>query len=84
MSTPHSGRKNQPKRIRASIKKDAMNPADFLKYDFRFACEECSHFDGENRRCTLGYNVAPHLKAQQHHDFELSGRMALCRFHEID
>jgi hypothetical protein len=72
------------KRIRASIKKDAMNASDHLKYDFRFACEDCSHFASEQQRCTLGYNSVPHRKAQQQHDFELSGRMALCRFHEID
>jgi hypothetical protein len=73
-----------PKRIRASIKKDVVNPHDYLNYDIRSACEECSHFAAEKVQCTLGFNVAPHLKAQQTHEMELSGRMALCRFHEID
>jgi hypothetical protein len=72
------------KRIYASIKKDVVNPHDYLNYDIRSACEDCSHFIAEKVQCTLGYNVAPHLKAQQHKDMELSGRMAQCRFHEID
>lgn len=72
------------KRIYASIKKDVVNPADYLKYDIRSACEECSHFSSAQSQCTLGYNVAPHLKARQIQDMGLSGRMAQCRFHEID
>ncbi|MBK9323365.1 MAG: hypothetical protein IPM97_10550 [Bdellovibrionaceae bacterium] len=79
-----SNRKYAQKRIYASIKKDVVNPRDYLKYDIRSACEDCSHFASETTCCTLGYNVAPHLKAQQKHDMELSGRMAQCRFHEID
>jgi hypothetical protein len=77
-------KKFQPKRLHPSIKKERMNPSDYLNYDFRFACEECSHFDTSEERCTLGYQSSHHRKAQQAHDFELSGRMALCRFHEID
>lgn len=79
-----SPKKFQPKRLHPSIKKEVMNPGDYLNYDFRFACEECSHFDVAGERCTLGYQSSHHRKAQQTHDFELSGRMALCRFHEID
>ena len=84
MSVTNSAKKNQAKRIRATIKKDVMSASDYLKYDFRFACEECSHFASESGACTIGYNTAPHRKAQQQHDFELGGRMAQCRFHEID
>lgn len=73
-----------PKRISASMKKDVVNPYDYLTFDIRSACEECSHFNSVNERCTLGFNSAPHRKLQQTHDMELSGRMAQCRFHEID
>jgi hypothetical protein len=82
-----SGKPNgkfQPKRIHPSIKKDGVNPSDFLKYDFRSACEDCSHFDSLKILCTLGYNTAPHLKTQQLHDYETSGKIAQCRFLEID
>lgn len=84
MSRDESNRKFQPKRIRPSIKKDGVAPGDYLKYDFRSACEDCSHFDSLNISCTLGYNTAPHLRARQQHDYELSGMIAQCRFLEID
>lgn len=84
MSSSRSPGKNQLKRIRSSIKKDAVNPTDYLKYDFRTSCEDCSHFDSKTSSCTLGYNTAPHRKAQQIKDYELSGVIAQCRFLEID
>lgn len=77
------GKKSQP-RLRASIKKDSVHPSDYLKYDLRFACEDCSHFDGAKVVCTIGYNPANHLKAVQTHQYQLSGNMAFCRFLEID
>lgn len=73
-----------PKRLRTSIRHDAMNPSDYLKYDFRFACEECAHFDSETGNCTLGYNSKWHRREYQKKSYELSGKMALCRFMEID
>lgn len=84
MSGNESHGKNQSKRIRPSIKKDAVAPGDYLKYDFRSACEDCSHFDSIEETCTLGYKTAPHRRAQQQHDYELSGMIAQCRFLEID
>lgn len=77
------GKKSQP-RLHASIKKDSVHPSDYLKYDFRFACEDCSHFDGDKIVCTIGYNPANHLKEVQTHQYQLSGNMAFCRFLEID
>lgn len=84
MSSGKSGAKFHPKRIRPSIKKDAINPRDYLHYDFRTSCEDCSHFDSKNESCTLGYNTTPHRKAQQQHDYNLTGMIAQCRFIEID
>lgn len=73
-----------PKRLRTSIRFDAVNPSDYMKYDFRFACEDCTHFNVENENCTLGYNSFWHRKDFQKKSYELSGKMALCRFLEID
>lgn len=73
-----------PKRITQSIKKDAVHPTDFRKYVFLSACDDCSHFDTAKEECTFGYRVAPHRRAQQIKDYEMSGKMALCRFLEID
>jgi hypothetical protein len=84
MSSGISHGKFQPKRIRPSIKKDGINPRDYLKYDFRTSCEDCSHFYSQRGLCTLGYNTVPHRKAQQQKDYELSGMIAQCRFIEID
>lgn len=78
------GKKKSPPRLRAAIKKDAVNPTDFLKYDFRFACEDCSHFDPEKTACTIGYDPSHHLKKTQTHQYLLAGNMAFCRFLEID
>ncbi len=73
-----------PKRLRQTIRFDAMNPSDYLKYEFRFACEDCAHFDAVSEKCTLGYNSQWHRKDFQKKSYELSGKMALCRFLEID
>lgn len=71
-------------RLQASIKKDAVHPSDYLRYDTRFSCEDCSHFDGLRIVCTLGYHPEHHLKAVQTRQYELAGNMAFCRFLEID
>jgi hypothetical protein len=73
-----------PKRLRTSIRFDAVNPGDYLKYDFRSACEDCTHFDRDAEICTLGYESKWHRRDFQIKSFELSGKMALCRFLEID
>lgn len=80
---PKGKNKSQP-RLTPSIKKDVVNPHDFMKYDTRFSCEDCSHFDGDKILCTIGYNPQHHLKAVQNHQYELAGNMAFCRFLEID
>lgn len=73
-----------PKRIRPSIKKDRIHPADYLKYNFPTSCEDCTHFNIETDQCTLGYESKWHKKSAQQHDYILSGKIALCRFMEID
>jgi hypothetical protein len=73
-----------PKRLRPSIKRDKIHPADFLQYRLPWACEDCTHFDASRESCTLGYNTVHHRRVQQMKDYEISGSMALCRFQEID
>ena len=73
-----------PKRLTASIKKDTVNPADWLRYDFRSACEDCTHFCLTDFSCTLGYHTSHHREEKQQSDYILSGRIAQCRFLEID
>ncbi len=73
-----------PVKLYPSIKKDVVNPSDFLKYDFRYACEHCSHFNFEKKSCSLGYIVKNHLQEELLKMYFLSGKMSFCRFHEID
>ncbi len=76
-------KKSQP-RLRPSMRKEAIHPADYNRYRFPYACEDCSHFASLTTTCTLGLNPTPHLASTQKKTYELSGHMALCRFQEID
>lgn len=73
-----------PKRLNRSIKTDAIDASDYMKFETRFACEDCAHFDSAGELCTIGYQPAPHRRAEQERTYNLSGRVALCRFLEID
>lgn len=74
----------QPPRLAPSIKMDSVDPTDYLRYEVLSSCEDCSHFDGAAEQCTLGYASGPHRKAEQERTYRLGGRIAFCRFHEID
>lgn len=73
-----------PKKIRTSIRRDAMHPGDYLNFQFRFACEDCTHFKASDASCTMGYGTKWHRRDFQTEEYERTGRMALCRFLEID
>jgi ribosomal protein L32 len=73
-----------PKRIGSSIKKDVIQASDYLKYNLPMSCEECSHFKSSHETCTLGLPTEHHLKRNQEKSYLLSGKIALCRFQEID
>ncbi len=77
------GMKSQP-RLHASIKKDRIKPSDYLHFEHRFSCEDCSHFASDKNLCTIGYDTSHHLKSVQMHQYKLAGNVALCRFLEID
>ena len=78
------GPRHSPKRLRPSIKKDPLKASDYNHYKLPWSCDDCTHFDSEQERCTLGYQALNHRRTQQQHDFELGGHFALCRFQEID
>lgn len=81
---PLSGRKPRtPKRVGSSIKKDAIHPSDWLKYPMAWSCEDCVHFAPQKTECTLGFNPIHHLRETQIRSYELSGKIAFCRFQEI-
>lgn len=71
-------------RIKKSIKLDKVSASDFNKYNLVFCCEQCTHFGGVDKSCSIGYKTEPHLRDQQIKRFEILGAMAFCRFCEID
>jgi len=73
-----------PKFPRSSIKRDYISPQDYNFYQIRFSCEDCSHFSKKSDSCTLGYHSRWHKKSFQQSEYERTGKMALCRFIEID
>ncbi len=38
---------------------DATLLAQAAEFAFRFACEDCAHFDAARERCSLAYPAAP-------------------------
>lgn len=71
-------------KLRMEVKKDPVKAKDFEKLNIMHCCEQCSHFDGDRIVCTIGYNADNHLKQTNLKSFETSGRMAFCRYQEID
>jgi hypothetical protein len=69
---------------RRSLILDPVHPADFQRLPFTYACEQCSHFDEISETCTIGYEASKHRQALQLRLYERTGRMAFCRFMEID
>jgi hypothetical protein len=76
--------KKTPKKVRQSIKLDPVNPTDFLTYSFTHSCESCSHWNQDNGLCTLGYKNDVHRLEANLKCYEINGKMAFCRFLEID
>lgn len=72
---------------RGSIKRDKISARDFNKLILPWSCEDCVHFsnlEGDQKFCSIGYQVAHHLREFQLKEYNLGGHMALCRFQEID
>ena len=70
--------------FRRSIILDPVHAADFNGLNLVYACEQCSYFAPESKSCAMGFRTEPHLKANQEALYNRTGRMAICRFQEID
>jgi len=44
---------------------------EVARYDFRFACDDCAHFDARGARCSMGYPAAPRRDALEDAELEL-------------
>ena len=42
---------------------DARLRAEAARFAFRFACEDCVHFEADGERCSLAYPAAPRRAA---------------------
>jgi len=42
---------------------DARLLDEARSFAFRFACDDCAHFDERRERCSLGYPAAPRRQA---------------------
>lgn len=71
-------------RLKRSIKKEAIAPADYLKYKIPLSCEDCSHFSFIHEKCTLGNATKAHRREAQTQSYIQSGKVAFCRLLEID
>jgi hypothetical protein len=47
------------------------------RFAFRFACDDCVHFDAAANRCSLGYPPAPRREALQ------DAQLTLCKTFEL-
>lgn len=70
--------------VRRSLILDPIHPRDYRELDVIFYCEQCSHFDPSSQSCTIGYDASKHLKKVQEQNYQLYGKVAFCRFCEID
>lgn len=84
MSTPADAIKKTPRRLRKSLILDGIRPQDLRDLKMTFCCEQCSHFNSSDQSCSIGYLTEPHLRENQLKTYELTGKMAFCRFLEID
>lgn len=76
--------KKTPRPLRASIKRDPIHPKDYLYLKQAISCEDCSHFNSQGENCTLGYQSRYHRRDFQNNEYEKTGKVALCRFLEVD
>ena len=67
-----------------SIIKDKVKASDYNNLNLIYHCEQCSYFEPDSGKCNLGFANTHHLKVTQDRYFNLGGRMAFCRFLEID
>ena len=63
---------------------DPIHPRDFRELTITTSCEQCCHFDPDSETCTIGYVADQHRHERQMKLYELTGRVAYCRFLEID
>jgi hypothetical protein len=65
---------------------DALLRAQAAEFAFRFACEDCAHFDARGERCSLTYPAAPRrgaLAPPEAEDRTDASELVLCKTFEL-
>jgi hypothetical protein len=70
--------------MKNEIISDPVSLEQFKRMNYASSCEDCTHFESLNEKCTFKYPTTPHLRRNQLASLEKSGRMAFCRTIEID
>jgi hypothetical protein len=70
--------------LRRTLILDPIHPRDYRELTIIHCCEQCSHFAPGTQTCTIGYDAFNHTAAKQKENYERLGRVAFCRFCEID
>ncbi|MDC0980406.1 hypothetical protein OAQ84_01585 [Bdellovibrionales bacterium] len=69
---------------RKSIKLDRVNPRDFRELNLIYCCEQCSFYEPGVKVCSMGFYCKKHERKAQLESYWRTGKMAFCRFLEID
>lgn len=83
-SSEKSSKQKKSKPLKRGIILDSVHPADYNNMNLIYHCEQCSYFKPDDESCVFGYDTSVHLKKAQDKQFNLNGKMAFCRFQEID
>jgi hypothetical protein len=62
---------------------DGQLQAEARRYAFRFACDDCAHFDASMQRCSLGYPAVPRRDALEAATDSGDDGVELCKSFEL-
>lgn len=77
-------KKQTPPAAKKGLILDGIHPTDYQHLNIIYYCEQCSHFDSKQKICTIGYDASKHTFLVQQKNYFLTGKVAFCRFSEID
>ncbi len=62
---------------------DGELQAEARRYAFRFACDDCAHFDASRQGCSLGYPASPRRDALEAASVGGDEGVELCKTFEL-
>lgn len=52
---------------------------DVVRYDFKYCCEDCVHYETTNFECSLGFSSSPHRARP----LQVGGTVVFCKAFEL-